>query len=48
MHKAHVQSACDEATINNKIFYLVFNILYIKVPSHKFLNSLKYPYLLVQ
>ena len=45
----HVQNACDEVSnINNRISCLVFNILYIKIPLHKFLNSLKYPYLLVQ
>ena len=35
-------------TINNKIFCLIFNILHTKIPSHKFLNSLKYHYLLVK
>ena len=33
--------------INNKISGLIFNILCTKISSHKFLNSLKYPYLLV-
>ena len=33
-------------TINNMIPYLDFNILCTKIPLHKFLNSLKYLYLL--
>ena len=35
-------------TVNNKILYLVLNILCTKIPSHKFLNSLKYLSLLVK
>ena len=34
--------------IKNRIPCLVFDILHTKILSHKFLNSLKYPYLLVQ
>ena len=41
-------SACVIYTINNKISYLGFNILHTKIPSHNFLNSLKYTYLLVK
>ena len=32
----------------NRIFDLCFNILRIKIPLHKFLNSLKYLYVLVK
>ena len=35
-------------TINNRILYLSFNILHTKISSYKFLNSLKYPYLLAK
>ena len=35
-------------TINNKISCSGFNILYIKIFLHKFLNTLKYLYLLVK
>ena len=35
-------------TINNMISCLSFIILRIKISSHKFLNSLKYPYILVK
>ena len=40
----------SKVTWNNvkKISYLGFNILCIKISTHKFLNSLKYPYLLVK
>ena len=41
-------SACVIYTINNSISYLCLNILRIKIPSHNFLNSLKYTYLLVK
>ena len=35
-------------TINNRISCLGFIILHTKISLHKFLNSLKYPYLLVK
>ena len=34
--------------INNTILCLDFNILHTKIPSYKFLNSPKYPCLLVK
>ena len=45
---AYARGYTHTHAINNMISYLGFNILRTKIPLHNFLNSLKYPDLLVK
>ena len=43
-----MRKACIAHAMSLVLLILIFNILRTKIPLHKFLNSLKYPYFIVK